>query len=167
MAATIIFFGPDKTSHITAVNASGVEVASFFVDSHSRSSFTIVRQVPNAAPVPICTAEKSSLSSTTTMNVHGQEVKFDYYHLQMPMGKFTWRSDGLSGDKKNLLDPDKQVVAHADLKEMKLSVLVRADEIHLDCLLAGWVAFIRAKNAGAKIAMGLKIIGALAGGGGA
>jgi hypothetical protein len=68
------------------------------------------------------------------------------------------------------LDPNKQVVAHADLKEMKLSVLVPADEIFLDCLLAGWVAFVRAKKAGAKDAKiaitGFKIIGALAGGGG-
>ena len=71
------------------------------------------------------------------MNVYGQEVKYDYYYLQMPIGKFTWRSESLSSDQKNLLDPNKQVVAHVDLKEMKLSVLVPADKIFLNCLLAG------------------------------
>ena len=177
----VTFVGQDAFSQIKAVNASGIEVASFTVD-HECKSFTIIRTLGlNTAPVTICSGHKSSLSGVTTMTVHGQEIKYKSvsdslalisYVLDTPMGRFKWHTVS-TGKRMELMDSEKRVVAEADLKEAKLSVLVSGDEMFLHCLLAGWVALGKAKKATAKgsetadVINGVaEVIGALGGGGG-
>lgn len=164
------FYAFDSGSKIRATNATGAELASFNVNG-DKSSFTITRQLPNAAPVQFCNADRSSMSGTTTMNVHGQQVTYRSsleYVLEMPQGKFKWT--GSSSRERELVDSNRQIVGVANLEASKFDVLVNGDEMFLDCLLAGWTAFALGKKQDAKdakvLTTGFKIIGALAGGGG-
>jgi hypothetical protein len=116
------------------------------------------------------------------MSVHAQEIKYKSvsdslaliaYVLETPMGRFKWHTIS-TGKRMELMDSEKRVVAEADLKEMKLSILVSGDEMFLDCLLAGWVALVRTKKANAKgsetaeVINGVaEVIAAMGGGGGA
>jgi hypothetical protein len=112
------------------------------------------------------------------MNVHGQQVTYKSsssglalveYALETPQGRFRWKGD--SSRARELVDANKQVIGVANLEVDKFDVVVNGDEMFLDCLLAGWVVMTMAKKQGAKDAKialtGFKIIGALAGGGGA
>ena len=112
------------------------------------------------------------------MNVHGQQVTYKSsssglalveYALETPQGRFRWKAD--SSRERELVDDNKQVIGVANLEAGRFDVLVNGDETFLDCLLAGWIVMTMAKKQGAKDAKlavtGLKIIGALAGGGGA
>ena len=179
----LTFLGPETVSYVKAVDEKGVEVARFAVESPKRGSFNISRVViPNTAPVLICTSHKSSLSGKTTMMVHGQDIEFSHTleGLQtrresgIPgLGKVKWvgESDSLSGKRLKLVDADKQVVAEANLKDMKMEVFALGDEMMLDCLLASYIALVKAKHADAQAASdwvqaGAQIVGAFAGGGG-
>lgn len=176
----ITFFGPDKLSQIVAVATTGQEVARFTVHGTSKSSFSISRVFsgPNASPLPICNGEKSSLSSSVSMVVHGQNIKLKYamdtlaheaWKIETStMGTLRWKYS--SGGQWKLEDGNDAIVAKGAIKESKLEVFVLADETILDVWLSAWVALLKGKGSASSGAEGVhgavELIGALAGGGG-
>lgn len=177
MASPVLtFFGPDNISQVKAIDGSGFEVARFSIESPERRSFNISRLVaPGSPPNPICSAHKSSLSGKTKMSVHGHEIELyeglEGRQVTMPgLGKTLWKTDGLSEKRFKVKDGNKQIIARVNIKELRMDVFIPGDEIVLDCLLASYIALVKAKNADAAAAEGIsagaELIGALAGGGG-
>lgn len=86
------------------------------------------------------------------------------------LGKVLLKSDGFSEKKYKMVDRDKHVLAKVSLKELRMDVYVPGDEMVLDCMLASYVGFVKAKNADGSAAewvnAGAELIGAFAGGGG-
>jgi hypothetical protein len=166
----ITFYGPNAESQIKAMNANGFEVARFMV-SGNRKDFSISRLTsPNTPPVSICTATTSSLSASTKIQVHGMEFKLKEefeIKLETPQGTMRWKQESIfSSREMKLLDGSGRVVARATTKDdVKMEILVQGDEIFLDSMLAGWVAFIYKMLKVREInKAGAEVVGALAGG---
>lgn len=175
-APILTFFGPDNISQVKAIDASGFEVARFSIDSPERKSYNISRLVaPGSPPTPVCSAHKSSLSGKTKMTVHGQDIELseglEGRQVTIPgLGKTLWKTDGLSEKRVKIQDANKNIIARMNLKELRIDVYIPGDEMVLDCLLASYIALVKAKNADASAAewvnAGASVIGAFGGGGG-
>lgn len=147
----LTFFGPDNTSQVKAINPNGFEVARFMIDGSSKKSFNISRLTsPTTAPVPICKCEsKSSLSSKSSLVIHGHEGKISFTYesslpvleVPSPMGAIKLETKRASSSEKCFIikDGSKNDVAIGYMKESKLEVVVPADEMMLDCILATWI----------------------------
>ncbi|KAF2762658.1 hypothetical protein EJ05DRAFT_8763 [Pseudovirgaria hyperparasitica] len=154
-------FAPDG-KHIAALNATGQRLALFAYSKHS-----VTRIMPAAEPGAsaqeaqrreICTSKHSLLSGTTTLHIHGREVKVrqsweglrDGRDIELPGGTMLeWRAG--SGGVEELRDADGTLLARGrkpgvfgGRKGCDLGAYGRAcgDEFLLDLVLCSWVCAV-------------------------
>jgi hypothetical protein len=167
----ISFHGPNEQLQVHAT-ANGQSVAQFIVHG-SRSAYTVARlHGQHLQPELVCQATRSSSGSgTTTMIIHGQEVKLvPGYELELRLPnmklKFVTRDHG----DIELRDSGSVVVARGITEMTKLDVFQQMDEVALDILLSAWVAVLfkkqQDKKDGNHMAAGLEILANVLGGGG-
>lgn len=149
------FHGPEPGNRFRAVGPTNDELACFcFVNG------TIFR-LPDTQQ-PICTMKRSSLSGTSTLQIHGQEVKIKQSwegmqygkDIQSPVGKFKWRPG--CGGFEELRDFEGSLVARGKLKGMlgrknsPLEVYIYVDTFLLDLIFASWTVMLDLKGDEAK-----------------
>ncbi|KAK4501103.1 hypothetical protein PRZ48_006909 [Zasmidium cellare] len=145
----LIFQGPDKQGHITAVNSAQQEVAHFIVRNNT------LARILGSSQQNICTFNRSHLSSTTSVSIHGQQIKVKQTwesmqygkDVETPTGLLTWRAG--SGGYEELRDGSKTLLARGKMpgtfgsKPALLEVFVSGDDVLLDMILATWVSTVK------------------------
>ena len=154
-APCLHFYGPDARNNFTAVASNGQLLAQFSVANNM-----IWRMSQNAQQ--ICTFKLSSLSGTTTLRLHGQEIKVKQSWEGMRYGKDiktsagTWKWRPGSGSCEELTDGRGTLLARGKLpgtlskKSYPLEVFVSGDVFMLDLIFATWVAMLDCHDAEGK-----------------
>jgi hypothetical protein len=168
-APCIHFYGPDAQHNFTAIDPSGRLLAQFSVANNM-----IWRISQNAQQ--ICAFKRSSLSGTTTLQLHGQEIKVKQSWEGMRYGKDikistgTWKWRPGSGSCEELKDGGGVLLARGKLpgtlskKIYPLEVFVSGDVFTLDLILASWVAMLDCQDAEGKEGKAIaEVVGAVLG----
>ena len=154
-APCLQFYGPDAQNRFTAIDLSGQPLAHFTVANNM-----IWRMAQSAQQ--ICTFKRSSLSGTTALQLHGQEIKVKQSWEGMRYGKDiktstgTWKWRPGSGSCEELTDGRGVLLARGKLpgtlskKTYPLKVFLPGDAFTLDLILATWVAMLDCQNAEGK-----------------
>lgn len=154
-APCLHFYGPDSRNNFTAIGSNGQLLAHFSVANNM-----IWRMSQNAQQ--ICTFKLSSLSGTTTLQFHGQEIKVKQSWEGMRYGKDiktsagTWKWRPGSGSCEELTDGRGVLLARGKLpgtlskKSYPLEVFVSGDVFTLDLIFATWVAMLDCHDAEGK-----------------
>jgi len=154
-APCLQFYGPDAQNRFTAVDPRGQLLAQFSVANNM-----IWRMSHNAQQ--ICTFRHSSLSGTTTLRLHGLEIKVKQSWEGLRYGKDvktstgTWKWRPGSGSCEELTDERGILLARGKLpgtlskKSYPLDVFVSADAFTLDLIFATWVAMLDCHDAEEK-----------------
>jgi hypothetical protein len=168
----LTFHGPDSNNDFFAVNPNGQQLAHFSVtkDTIWRTS------VPHMPPQQMCTFHRSSLSGTTTLQIHGQQIKMKQSWEGMQYGKdvktaagtLKWRPG--SGGTEEFRDAQGILLSRGKMpgtlskKIYPLEVFVLGDEFLLDLILACWVGMLDCRKAEGKEAEGVaEVVNALIG----
>jgi hypothetical protein len=164
-SANLTLYGPTSQGILSALNATHQEVA----------RFTWTNGVLCRDSQQICTFKYSSLSGTTTMHVHGREVKVKQSwegmqngkDIKAPNGTMHWRRG--SGGFQELRD-GREVVARGKLggglggKEPYLEMFLSADDFTMDLIISSWVAILLSqKSEGEQLEVLGEVVGAIAG----
>lgn len=165
-APCLTFHGPDSKNHFTAIGTNGQPVAHFAVANN-----TIWRNSQQ-----ISTIKLSSLSGTTTLRLHGHEIKMKQSWEGMRYGKDiktqfgTWKWRAGSGGFEELTDARGTLLARGKLpgtlskKVYPLEVFVPGDEFTLDLIFSSWVGMLDCQDAeGEQTEAFAEIVGAIAG----
>lgn len=154
-APCLYFHGPDARNNFTAIDLNGQLLAQFSVANNM-----IWRMSQNAQQ--ICTFKHSSLSGTTTLQFHGQEIKVKQSwegmrygkDIKTSTGRWKWRSG--DGSCEELTDGRGVLLARGKLpgtlskKTYPLEVFISGDVFTLDLILATWVAMLDCQDAEEK-----------------
>jgi hypothetical protein len=167
----LTFNGPDSSNHFRALSPKNQLLAHFAVSKDS------IWRISSQPPQQICTFSRSSLSGTTTLNIHGQQIKMKQSWEGMQYGKdvktaagtLKWRPG--SGGTEEFRDAQGVILARGKMPGMlskrvyPLEVFVPGDEVLLDLILACWVAILDCQKAEGKEVEGVaEVVGALVGG---
>ena len=168
-APCLQFYGPDAQKNFTAIDMNGQLLAQFSVANNM-----IWRMSQNAQQ--ICTFKRSSLSGTTTLQLHGQEIKVKQSWEGMRYGKDiktstgTWKWRPGDNSCEELTDGRGVLVARGKLpgtlskKTYPLEVFVSGDVFTLDLILATWVAVLDCQDAEGKEGEAIaEVVGAVLG----
>jgi hypothetical protein len=169
----LTFHGPDSNNQFFALGLNGQQLAHFSVTKD-----TIWRTLaPHMPPQQMCTFHRSSLSGTTTLQIHGQQIKvrqswegLSYGRdVKTAAGTMKWRPG--SGGTEEFKDAQGVLLARGKLpgtlskKIHPLEVFVPGDEFLLDLILACWVAILDCQKAETKEAESAgDVVSALIGG---
>jgi hypothetical protein len=157
------FIGPDSSSQVRALNASGIQVASFMVDGHL-GFFTISRHGNSISSntTPVCTCHTSSLSGTRNIIIHGHSATLKlqtYFEMSTTNRPLKWRIEYGLDSAWSWNDDDKNLVATGTKKDKKLEVFVAGDELVFHCLMATWMTKLLDLSPSTKaLATGFKIL---------
>lgn len=169
----LTFHGPDSNTHFFALSPNGQQLAQFSITKNA--IWRIL--APHMPPQQICTLHRSSLSGTTTLEIHGQQIKVRQSWEGLSYGKdvktaagtMKWRPG--SGGTEEFRDAQGILLARGKLpgtlskKVYPLEVFVPGDEFLLDLILACWVAILDCQKAEGKDAEAAgEIVNALVGG---
>jgi hypothetical protein len=167
----LTFNGPDSSNHFRALSPNGQLLAHFAVSKDS------IWRISSQSPQQICTSSRSSLSGTTTLNIHGQQIKMKQSWEGMQYGKdvktaggtLKWRPG--SGGTEEFRDAQGILLARGKMPGMlskrvyPLEVFVPGDEFLLDFILACWVAILDCQKAEGEEVEGVaEVVNALVGG---
>jgi hypothetical protein len=163
------FHGPDGQNKFTAIDPNGQLLAQFSVANNM-----IWRMSQNAQQ--ICTFKRSSLSGTTTLQLHGQEIKVKQSWEGMRYGKDiktsmgTWKWRPGDGSCEELTDGHGVLLARGKLpgtlskKTYPLEVFISGDVFTLDLILATWVAMLDCQDGEGKEGEAIaEVVGAVLG----
>jgi hypothetical protein len=146
-APCLRFYGPDAQNNFEAIDLNGQLLAQFSVANNM-----IWRMSQN--PQQICTFKRSSLSGTTTLQLHRQEIKVKQSWEGMRYGKDiktstgTWKWRPGDGSCEELTDGRGVLLARGKLpgtlskKTYSLEVFISGDVSMLDLIFATWVAML-------------------------
>ena len=119
--AALTLYGPDKQGIIYRHDSSNIKTPVFVVSTQSsKPQLRLARILPNGLHQPLGTAASSSFSGTTTIVLHGEELKMrlkseslQYWNtVTLPDGQeMRWKSDKW-GTGKDLEDSARVKVAH-------------------------------------------------------
>jgi hypothetical protein len=169
----LTFHGPDSNNHFLALSPSGQQLARFSVTKDA-----IWRTLaPHMPPQQMCVFQRSSLSGTTTLQIHGQQIKMKQSWEGMQYGKdvntaagtMKWRPG--SGGSEEFRDAQGVLLARGKMpgtlskRIYPLEVFVAGDEFLLDLVLAYWVGMLDCQKAEGKEAESVaEVVNALVGG---
>jgi hypothetical protein len=168
----LTFHGPDSNKHFFALSPNGQQLAHFSVTKDA-----IWRTLaPHMPPQQMCTFHQSSLSGTTTLQIHDQQIKMKQSWEGMQYGKdvktaagtLKWRPG--SGGTEEFRDAQGVLLARGKMpgtlseKIYPLEVFVPGNEFVLDLILACWVGMLDCRKAEGKEAEGVaEVVNALVG----
>ena len=154
----LTFHGPDSNEQFFALGPNGQQLAHFSVTKKAIARIW----APHIPPQEFCTFHRSSLSGTTTLQLHGQEIKvrqswegLSYGRdVKTAAGTMKWRP-GSSGteefrDAQGILLARGKLPGTLTKKVYPLEVFVPGDEFLLDLILACWVAILNCQKAEGK-----------------
>lgn len=169
----LTFHGPDDNKQFFARGSNGQQLAHFIITKDAISRVWS----PVMPPQQICTLHRSSLSGSTTLQLHGQQIKVKQsweglshgHDVKTAAGTMKWRP-GSSGTEE-FKDAQGIVLARGKMpgslsgKVYPLEVFVPGDEFLLDLILACWVAILNCQKAEGKEAEAAgEVVNALVGG---
>jgi hypothetical protein len=163
-SAQFTLYGPISGYRFIALDANRREIASFTLTGGNLSR----------GAQHICSFKHSSLSGSTTMDVHGQKVKVEQSwegmqygkNVKSPHGTLKWRAG--SGGLQELRD-GQDVIARGKLpglsrSEPYLEIFIAADEFTMDMIISSWITMLDCqKSEGEQLGALAEVVGAIAG----
>ncbi|KAK5053908.1 hypothetical protein LTR84_001870 [Exophiala bonariae] len=158
-----VIYGPDKQGALYTLDQSGRRTVLFSHKENKSKPQLELYVVQGGLLQPLSTASFSSLSSSITMNIHGQEIKMKdkysgltpYKAFTGPVGELTWKPTKWANGSELW---DSAGVLLARYKHLKFSgdpvleIFVQLDNILMELVVTAAVSILVDEKKGLKIA---------------